>query len=91
MNIKKVICEFVISNFLFGDDSQLTEDTSFIGSGVIDSTGVLELITFIEETFGIKVEDNEIVPENLDSIRCVVSFVSRKVNQSEVAMCAGAR
>ena len=91
MNIKKVICDFVISNFLFGDDSQLTKDTSFIGSGVIDSTGVLELITFIEETFDINVEDNEIVPENLDSIDCVVSFVSRKVNQCDVATCARAR
>ena len=91
MNIENVIRAFVIGNFLFGDGSHITADTSFIENGVIDSTGVLELITFIEETFGIRVEDHEIVPENLDSIRSVVSFTSRKVGVCEVPSCAVVR
>ena len=70
---------FIIDTFLFGDDSVLQEDTSFIQEGIIDSTGVLELITFIEENYGFKIQDDELVPENLDSLNNIRQFLSRKL------------
>lgn len=71
--------KFIVDNFLFGDVSRLSSDTiSFLDSGIVDSTGILELITFLEENFGIKIEDNEMLPENLDSLSNVQAFISRK-------------
>ena len=79
--IEQEIREFVISNFLFGaDDGTLTSDESFLENGIIDSTGVLELVGFLEQTYGIKVKDQELVPDNLDSLRKVSSFVQRKLS-----------
>jgi len=75
------ISEFIVNNFLFGDGSSLKNDTSFLENGIIDSTGILEVITFIEETFDIKVEDNELLPENLDSIDNLVRFIQIKKNE----------
>ena len=77
-NTKRKIRNFIIENFLFEEDDSLKEDTSFLESGIIDSTGILELVMFIEETYGINVEDDEIIPENLDSISNVVAYVNRK-------------
>ena len=76
---KTKIREFIIENFLFGNDDGLKDDTSFLEEGIIDSTGVLELVTFLEETFSIQVEDEELIPENLDSIDNVSSFLDRKL------------
>lgn len=73
------IRSFMVETFLFGDDSALQEDTSFIQSGIIDSTGILELINFMEQTFGIKIEDNELVPENLDSLNNIARFLDQKL------------
>jgi acyl carrier protein len=87
-NLETSIRRFIIDSFLFGEDASLKPDTSFIENGIIDSTGVLELITFIEENYGIRVEDHEIVPENLDSIRRVVDFLSRKLGERTTAGCA---
>ncbi len=70
--------QFVVDNFLFGDNSQLDADTSFLNEGIIDSTGILELIMFLEETFGIHVEDQELIPENLDSLNNIQRFVEKK-------------
>lgn len=71
--------EFIIENFLFGDRSRTPgPHDSFLELGIIDSTGVLELVHFVEQTFCIKVSDTELVPENLDSIRALVDFVRRK-------------
>jgi acyl carrier protein len=89
-DLERTVREFVIKNFIFEDDGSLTPETSFLDNGIIDSTGVLELITFVEETYGIKVEDNEIVPENLDSIRSVASFVERRRSVSSNTRCAAA-
>ena len=75
---KLKIKTFIIENFLFGNSNGLKDDTSFLEEGIIDSTGVLELITFLEEEFGIKVEDDELVPENLDSINRVTHFLQKK-------------
>ena len=74
------IRQFVVENFLFGqNDRQIDDDRSFLESGIIDSTGVLELIAFIEQKYGISVADEELVPSNLDSVQRVASFVDSKL------------
>lgn len=76
------IRKFIVDNFLFGqEDEQLTSETSLLQSGTIDSTGVLELVMFVEENYGIKIQDDELLPENLDSIQNVAEFVNRKQEQ----------
>lgn len=80
-NIKQIIREFIVENFLFGDDGQLREEASFLESGIVDSTGIIELVSFIEERFGIKIEDEELVPENLDSLLNAVNFVEKKLSR----------
>jgi acyl carrier protein len=69
---------FITENFYVPDPTQLTDDASLLDSGVVDSTGVMEIVTFIEGEFGIKVEDTEVVPDNLDTIGRVAAFVERK-------------
>jgi acyl carrier protein len=81
-NIKTKVREFVIDNFMFGNSNGIQDDTSFLGEGIIDSTGVLEMVTFIEETFAVKVDDEELIPENLDSVDNVVGYLQRKGVQS---------
>ena len=76
--IKAKIRSFIIENFLFGDDNGLKEDTSFLDEGIIDSTGVLELVTYLEEEFEIEVEDEELIPENLDSINNIAVYLEGK-------------
>ena len=76
--IKATLKQFIIDNFLFGDDSGLEDDTSFLEEGIIDSTGMLELITFLEEEFAIQLDDEELIPENLDSINNLLAFLSKK-------------
>ena len=76
--IRTKIKQFLIDNFLFGDDSGLEDDTSFLEEGIIDSTGMLELITFLEEEFAIQLDDEELIPENLDSINNLLAFLSKK-------------
>jgi acyl carrier protein len=73
---------FVIENFLFGEEGKLRDDDSFLESGIIDSTGVLELVRFLEATFSIKVADEELIPDNLDSINKIVSFLQGKLSTS---------
>lgn len=72
------IRSFIIESFLFGNDDDLKDETSFLDEGIVDSTGILELVAFIEETFKIAVEDEELIPENLDSISNVVNYLGRK-------------
>ena len=78
MEVGAVIRQFIVENFLFGEDGNLKEETSFLESGIIDSTGILELVSFLEEKFGISVADEELVPENLDSIGNVAAYLARK-------------
>ncbi len=73
------IRSFIVETFLFGDDSALREDTSFIQNGIVDSTGILELISFMENTFHIKIQDDELIPENLDSLSNIGHFLDRKL------------
>ena len=76
---KTEIRNFIIENFLFGNANGLKDDTSFLEEGIIDSTGVLELVTFLEEDFEITVDDEELIPENLDSINNVTAYLERKL------------
>lgn len=79
-DITRDIKEFVVSNFLYGQAGQdLAHDQSFLENGIIDSTGVLELVAFLEQRFGISIADRELLPENLDSLQNASDFVSRKL------------
>jgi acyl carrier protein len=72
---------FIIDNFLFGDASgrfTFTDDDSFQQRGIVDSTGILELVCHLQERYGIDIDDAELVPDNLDSVSKVASFVERK-------------
>ena len=80
MDYLATIRNFISENFLFGDDVQLDNDASFLDAGIIDSTGVLELISFVEETYNIKVDDEEIIPENFDSLKNVSDYLEQKIN-----------
>lgn len=72
--------EFIIENFLFGEEEQLKPDTDFFDKGIIDSTGVIELVSFLEETFKISVEDEELIPQNLSSLNNIDGFLEKKLN-----------
>lgn len=85
MDNSSKVREFVVENFLFGDGETLRDDTSFMEDGIIDSTGILELVFFLEETFGFSVEDDELVPENMDSLQNIARFVDRKMNAGSTA------
>jgi acyl carrier protein len=77
--IETDVRQYVVDNFLFGrTDVDLASDTSFLESGIIDSTGVLELVTFLEDKYQIKIDDEELVPANLDSLRGIARFVELK-------------
>ncbi len=79
MDTRKQLRDFIIDNFMLGkDDESLTDSGSLLDLGIIDSTGVLELVGFLEETFGIGVADDDLVPENLDSVDNLVKYVERK-------------
>jgi acyl carrier protein len=70
---------YILQNFLFSNDqSALNSSDSLLAKGIIDSTGVMEMIYFLQDEFGIRVEDSEMVPENLDSVRNIVAFLGRK-------------
>ncbi|MFU8790020.1 MAG: acyl carrier protein [Methylobacter sp.] len=77
--MKTTIRDYILGNLLFTEDpSVLQDDDSFLTQGIIDSTGVLEIILFIEDTFGIKVSDDEMLPANLDSVNKLAAFIMRK-------------
>jgi len=79
MDIREGIRSFLTENFLLsGNGFTLGDDDSLLDAGIVDSTGVLELILLIEETFGIEVADEEVVPENLDSVNRIAAYVEKK-------------
>jgi acyl carrier protein len=79
MSMQSNIRKFILTNYLFTDDeTKLENSASLIQAGTLDSTGVLELIAFVEEKFGIQVADEEMVPANLDSVNSIVAFLARK-------------
>ena len=77
-NTTSELRQFVTENFLFGQEIALADDDSFLEQGIIDSTGVLELVTFIESQYQIEIDDSELVPDNLDSIERLVRFIQSK-------------
>ena len=80
VNSKQEIRQFVIDNFLFGAaNGHLSDDTPLMEEGIIDSTGVMELVFFLEQQFHIKVADEDLLPDNLDSINLLNSFLTRKL------------
>lgn len=80
--IRKKLRAFIVENFLFGNEDGVKDDTSFLDEGIIDSTGILEMVSFLEEEFRITVEDEELVPENLGSIDNVVAYLEKKIEQT---------
>jgi len=81
------IRRFILENFMIGSQEELDNDDSFLEKGVIDSTGILELVMFVEETYGIEVQDDEVIPENFDSVNKLGAYLERK--QSAVSsQCA---
>lgn len=84
MQIQSEIRNYIIENILFGDEELLDVDTSFQENGILDSLGFLEIITFVEEKFGIEIADNEVVPENLGSLRRISGFVEEKLNEKAI-------
>ena len=83
MSYVEKVRSFIVEKFLFGDGEHLAEDTSFLEEGIIDSTGILELVEFLEENYGIIVEDDELIPENMDSLIKVARYLGKK-HSSEV-------
>lgn len=79
MSAEATIRNYILENYLFTDDqSALNSEDSFLQKGLLDSTGILEMIYFLESTFGIKIKDEEMTPENLDSVNKIVTFISHK-------------
>jgi acyl carrier protein len=84
--VERDLREFLAANYFLGDDpSQLAASNSLIEAGLIDSTGVLELVGYLEEQFGIRITNEELLPENLDSIESIVGFVERKRQSGQAA------
>jgi acyl carrier protein len=83
MDIANQVRDYIIDNFIYNSrETELKNQDSFLKKGILDSTGILELITFLENTYGILVEDEELVPENLDSLDNVSKFVSYKLGNT---------
>jgi acyl carrier protein len=79
---RQEIRDFIVQNFLFGQDQGLSDGASFLENGIIDSTGVLELVAHLEEVYDVKVRDDELVPDNLDSIDAIAAYLGRKQSSS---------
>ena len=78
-SVESVVREFIVSNFLFGDtERKLSDDDSLLEHEIVDSTGIMELVLFLEEKYGIEIDTSELVPANLDSISRVAAFIGRK-------------
>jgi len=82
MQIENEIRKFIMENFILDEELNLSEEDSLLEKGIIDSTGVLELVAFIEETYSFKINDEELAPENLDSIKNITQFIQNKLNFS---------
>ena len=83
-NVRDDIRHFIVETFLFGQDQGLEDGAPLLENGVIDSTGVLELVAHVEQTYGIKVDNDELVPDNFNSIDAVVSYLARKAGRAEL-------
>lgn len=80
--LKTDLRQYVVDNFLFGKtDAAFTDDVSFLEKGLIDSTGVLEIVAHLEEKYGVSVEDEELIPQNFDSVDNLAAYVARKTGR----------
>jgi acyl carrier protein len=88
-DISATVRQFIGENFMFREEVQaLPENASLLEAGIIDSTGVLELVCFLESTFGIEIADEEMLPENLDSLAAISAYVKRKVEPRQAQLAA---
>lgn len=85
MTNQQRIRRFILENFYVSEPSELADDTSLVGTGLVDSTGILEVLAFLESEFGIRIADRETTPDNLESIERMAAFVGRKLTE-----CPGA-
>ncbi|NWG28628.1 MAG: acyl carrier protein [Ignavibacteriaceae bacterium] len=76
-----IVKEFIIDNFLYGEEEPLELETDFFDKGIVDSTGVIEVVSFLEEKFNISVDDDELIPENLSSLKNIDQFLQKKLSQ----------
>jgi acyl carrier protein len=83
MTVEQRVRKFIVENFYVTDPSSIDDDTLLVTNGIVDSTGMLEVVAFLEDQFGIRISDQEMTPENLESVSRIAGFVSRK--QSRVA------
>jgi acyl carrier protein len=78
MDVQKRVRQFIIENFYISNPEEVADDTLLVTAGLVDSTGMLEIVTFLESEFGIRIADHETTPENLESIARIAAFVARK-------------
>jgi len=79
-----VIREFIVETFLFGDGEGLSDDASFMETGIIDSMGILKVADFIDRTYGIRLQPDQFIPDNLDSVEKIAGFVSRTMASESI-------
>jgi acyl carrier protein len=82
-DIKQTVRQYIGSNFIVSDIESLGDDESLLGRGILDSTGFIELVSFLEETFHLQVADEEMIPENLDSLGSITAYVNRKATAQQ--------
>jgi len=81
LEVENKIRQFLVENFVLSEQmDEMSFDESFLENGVVDSTGILELVFFAEDQFGIKIDASEVLPENFDSINCLAAYIRRKQN-----------
>ena len=85
LDVLETIKTYVVENFLFGDDRRIGPATDFLENGILDSTGVLELVGFLEEKYGIRVEDEELVPGNMNSLEKITLYILKKTGKTHPA------
>ena len=84
MNIKEQLKDYIARNLLFSDNGfKYDDDDSFLEEGIVDSIGVLELVAFVDETFGVEVEDHEVTPDNFDSVNKLTAYVQSKQSSND--------
>lgn len=82
METSQRVRQFIVENFYVSNPAEITDETLLVSNGYIDSTGMLEVISFLESEFGIRITDQETTPENLESVKRITEFVQRKREQS---------
>ena len=83
MELIEKVREFILVNFLFDNKAEISNTDSLMENGIIDSTGILEVVSFLEEDFEIEVEDDELTPEHLDSIKSIAEYIVIKQTEKE--------